>query len=302
MSATTTPAATPPAAARPRRPGAFRASKASKAWVYYLLCVALAALFLFPVLWTVLASVKAPAEANQTPPTFIPHHLSGSNYQRLVHYGVGLRVYLTNSVLVALFTVVGTVLVAGLAGYGFSRYRFAGRGVLFVLILAVLMVPYPTILLPLYIVLGKLHLQNTLIGLSLVLIMFQLPFATFMMRNSFDSMPRELEEAALVDGCTVLGALRRVVLRIVMPGLVTVALFAFLAAWNEFLAPLIFLTDNNKYTMPVMLVNAISGTFGTVDWGLLQAGIVLTMLPCIVLFLVLQRYYVSGLVSGALRG
>ncbi|HEX8857690.1 MAG TPA: ABC transporter permease subunit [Actinomycetes bacterium] len=160
----------------------------------------------------------------------------------------------------------------------------------------------PDPVLPLYIVLGKLHLQNTLIGLSLVLIMFQLPFATFMMRNSFDSMPRELEEAALVDGCTVLGALRRVVLRIVMPGLVTVALFAFLAAWNEFLAPLIFLTDNNKYTMPVMLVNAISGTFGTVDWGLLQAGIVLTMLPCIVLFLVLQRYYVSGLVSGAVRG
>jgi multiple sugar transport system permease protein len=135
-----------------------------------------------------------------------------------------------------------------------------------------------------------------------VLVMFQLPFATFMMRNSLDSMPRELEEAALVDGCTVLGAMRRVVLRIVMPGLVTVALFAFLAAWNEFLAPLILLTDNNKYTMPAMLVNAISGTFGTVDWGLLQAGIVLTMLPCIVLFLILQRYYVSGLVSGALRG
>jgi len=288
----------PATAGRPRA----RWGRPATASTYYLLCAVLAVLFLFPIVWTAIASVKAPAEANQSPPTFVPHHLSGSNYQRLLHYGAGLRVYFTNSVLVALFTVVGTLLVATLAGYGFSRYRFRGKGALFVLILAILMVPYPTILLPLYIVLGRLHLQNTLVGLSLVLVTFQLPFATFMMRNSFDAMPRELEEAALVDGCTVLGALRRVVLRIVMPGLVTVALFAFLAAWNEFLAPLIFLTDNNKYTLPVMLVNAISGTFGTIDWGLLQAGIVLTMLPCIVLFLVLQRYYVSGLVSGALRG
>lgn len=122
------------------------------------------------------------------------------------------------------------------------------------------MVPYATILLPLYILLGKLGLQNSLIGLSLVLIMFQLPFGTLMMRNSFESVPRELEEAALVDGCSNVGALRHISLRMVAPGVVTVVLFAFLASWNEFLAPLIFLNDADKFTLPIMLVNVRSGS------------------------------------------
>lgn len=145
-------------------------------------------------------------------------------------------------------------------------------------------------------------MQNSLIGLSLVLLMFQLPFSIFMMRNSFESVPRELEESALVDGCTNVGALRPVSLRIVMPGVVTVGLFAFLASWNEFLAPLIFLNDGAKYTLPIMLVNIRSGAYGSVDFGALQAGVVVAMLPCLVLYIVLQRFYVSGLVNGALRG
>lgn len=123
-----------------------------------------------------------------------------------------------------------------------------------------------------------------------------------MMRNSFESIPRELEEAAMVDGCSNVGALRHVSLRIVSPAVVTVALFAFLASWNEFLAPLIFLSDGAKYTLPVMLVNIRSGAYGTVDYGALQAGVVVAMVPCLVLYLLLQRFYVGGLLSGAVRG
>jgi ABC-type glycerol-3-phosphate transport system permease component len=122
--------------------------------------------------------------------------------------------------------------------------------VLFIAALAILMVPYTTLLIPLYILLQWLGLQNSLVGLSLVLIMLQLPFGLFMMRNSFEALPTELEDAALVDGCSVWAVLVRVLLPGVIPGMVTVALFAFLASWNEFVAPLIFLSDGTKFTLP----------------------------------------------------
>ena len=147
-----------------------------------------------------------------------------------------------------------------------------------------------------------LQLQNTLLGLALVYITFQLPFAVFMMRNSFDSVPRELEEAALIDGCTPFTLLTKVMLPIVMPGIVTVSLFAFFGAWNEFLAALIFMSNAEDFTLPVMLLNAQSGQFGTVNWGAMQAGLTISMLPCAILFLLLQRYYINGLIAGAVKG
>ncbi|CAN5441637.1 carbohydrate ABC transporter permease [soil metagenome] len=269
---------------------------------FHIVSGALAIVFLFPLVWAVINSVKTPAEANQAPPTLIPKSFSLGNFETLMNYGVGLPTYFWNSIVVSGLTVVGTVVVCVLGGYGFARFDFWGKKHLFIAVVAILMVPYATILLPLYILLGKLGLQNSLIGLSLVLVMFQLPFGTLMMRNSFESVPRELEEAALVDGCSNVGALRHISLRMVAPGVVTVALFAFLASWNEFLAPLIFLNDASKFTLPIMLVNVRSGSYGAVDFGALQAGVVVAMIPALALYLVLQRYYVNGLLNGALRG
>jgi multiple sugar transport system permease protein len=277
-------------------PGALRGS------LFHTISMVLALAFLFPLLWALLSSLKDTDEANQQPPTWFPRTWSLDNYRGLAKYGEGLGTYLFNTVALSALTVVGTVLVCVLGGYGFARFRFPGKTALFGVTLAILMVPYATLLLPLYIVLGRLGLQNSLIGLALVLVMFQLPFGVFMMRNSFESVPRELEEAALVDGCSNFGAMRHVSLRIVLPGVVTVALFAFLTSWNEFLAPLIFLNDGGKYTLPIMLVNIRSGAYGAIDYGALQAGVVVAMVPCLLLYLVLQRFYVSGLVAGALRG
>jgi multiple sugar transport system permease protein len=276
--------------------------KALRTTAFHAVSGALAVAFLFPLVWAFINSVKTREEASRVPPTWFPESLSLENYSGLTSYGEGLGTYLFNSIVLSALTIVGTVVVCVLGGYGFARYRFRGRGALFGVTLAILMVPYATILLPLYIVLGELGLQNSLIGLSLVLIMFQLPFGVFMMRNSFESVPRELEEAALVDGCSDFGAMRHVSLRIVVPGVVTVALFAFLTSWNEFLAPLIFLNDGGKYTLPIMLVNIRSGAYGAIDYGALQAGVVVAMIPCLVLYVALQRFYVSGLVAGALRG
>jgi multiple sugar transport system permease protein len=282
-----------PALRRPARVGA-RAS-------YYVTSIALTILFLAPIVWTMVTSLKPPAEASASPPTFLPSYLSWGSYQHLARFSDGISVYAFNSVAVALGTVICTILLSVLGGYGFSRFQFPGKDALFVTILATLMIPFQSILIPLFLILRVVELHNTLLGLMLVYTTFQLPFGVFVMRNTFDSVPIEIEEAGLIDGCSSWSLLYRVMLKIVVPGIVTVGLFAFFNSWNEFLAALIFMTDSSKFTLPVMLLNAASGQYGAIDWGMLQAGITLSMLPCLVLFLFLQRYYVSGLAAGAVK-
>ncbi|MFD6415195.1 carbohydrate ABC transporter permease [Streptomyces sp. NPDC060194] len=304
---TTTEAAPRPTATRPgpARPGSTavraRRRKRVSGAAFYLAGTALGLLFLAPLLYSALSSVKTPEEANADPSTYLPHAVSFDNYAALFDYGSGLATYALNTLFVAVLTVLGTVVLSFLAGYGFSRLPFRGSNAVFGLTLVVLMVPYSTIIIPLYTVLGWFGLQDSLIGLSLVFITFQLPFSVFMMRNAFDAVPKELEEAARIDGAGMVQTLTRVSLPLVAPGLATVAMFAFLFAWNEFFAPLVFLTDSAKYTLPVMLLNVRTGQLGAVDFGALNAGVTLTMLPCLVLFLALQRYYISGLVAGSVK-
>ena len=281
------------------------ASRPRKRWLpsvlFYGVAAGLAGLFVLPVLWSLLTSLMPAAEASSSPPTYWPSRLTLENYVRLANTGDGILHYVWNSSAVAALTVSWTVILSTLAGYGFSRFRFPGRSLLFVGILATLMIPFQSILTPLFVLLRTLHLQNTLTGLALVYTTFQLPFSVFMMRNAFDVVPLELEEAAMVDGCTPGKLLVRIMLPLVSPGVVTVALFAFFNSWNELLAALILQTDAEKFTLPVMLLNARSGSLGSINWGVMQAGISVGMLPCAVLFLLLQRYYISGLIAGAVK-
>jgi multiple sugar transport system permease protein len=261
--------------------------------------VVVAALFAFPILWPTIGAFKPAREANASPPVWWPSSLSLENFAKLDSSGSSLAGYVLNSVAVTGMTVLITTVVAVLAGYAFARFRFPGQKVLFGVTVGMLLVPYPALLVSIFTVLVWLGLTNSLVGLALVYSTFQLPFAVYMMRNSFDSVPQEIVEAAEIDGTSKISALPRVVLPLVKPGVVTVALFAFLAGWNEFLAALVVLNDNPRFTLPIALVNAQNGPLNTIDWGALQAGITITMLPCVVLFIVLQRYYVSGLVAGA---
>ena len=261
----------------------------------------LAMLFLGPMVWAAIVSFMPPAQAVKGPPPRLPTEIDTTNYRKLAEYGAGIATYLTNSIVVASITVVGTLVIATLGGYGFSRFEFPFKGPLFLVILATLMIPFQSILIPLFIVLKNLGLLNTLLGVGLVYTTFQLPFAVFVMRNSFDRVPRELEEAAVMDGAGQLKTLRAVMLPIVMPGVVTIGLFAFLAAWNEFFAALILLTKETSFTLPVMLNATRQGLYGTVEWGALQAGVVITMVPCLIFYVLLQRYYVGGLQSGAVK-
>ena len=263
---------------------------------YYTTAAALAIVFLFPLVWAGWASVKpTPGSGQQVGYGF-------GNFIKLAHYGKGLPTYLLNSTMIAAMTVVGTLVVATLGGYAFARFRFPGRNLLFLAILAILMVPYPTLLIPLYVLLGWLGLQNTLVGLALVLMMFQLPFATFVMRNSFEAVPRELDEAAMVDGASSFAVLTRILLPAVRPGLITVGLFAFLASWSDFVVPLILISSPDKFPLPVAVVNMQQQVFGSIDYAALEAGVVVLAAPCMVLFLILQRGYVRGFMSGSLKG
>jgi multiple sugar transport system permease protein len=263
---------------------------------YYSSSVVLAVLFLSPLVWSFVSSIYGPRATDGA------GGFGVENYNRLIHYGVGLGQYAWNSTVVTLLTVLGTLIVTVFGGYALARFDFPGKNLLFVGALAILMIPHPTILVPLYTMLGWVGMQNSLVSVALVLIMFQLPFGLFMMRNAFEGLPKELEEAAQLDGCSSFGALRRVLLRAVTPAMVTVGMFAFLASWNEFLTPLIFLTEGRNFTLPVALVSLRSGELGAIDLGALQAGIVVTAIPCLLVFTLLQRHYVRGFTAGAVRG
>jgi multiple sugar transport system permease protein len=270
---------------------------------WWLACLALGALFVLPLYLTVAQSLKTSTEAAASPPTLFPHQLSIQNYLNLNGHAGSINVaeHLMNSLLVAVGTSIGTVVLATLAGYGFARLRFPGGWVLFVAMLAAFMIPFQAIITPLYVVLHVIGLSNSLVGLTLVYITFQLPFGLFLMRNSFGALPADLEESAQLDGCSLLTTLWRVMLPLAVPGVVTTALFSFFASWNEFFAALILITDQSKFTLPVALSVLQTGQFGTIDWGVLEAGVVLSAAPCVVLFLLLQKYYVGGLLSGAVK-
>lgn len=261
-----------------------------------------ACFFLAPFVWTGLASLRSGSEAQSPPlPPWPRNGISFDTYAVLDTFGSGVWQHIINSAVVALGTVVLTVLVSLLAGYGFSRYCFPFKNVCFVLIIATLMIPFQSILTPLFIILAKLGLNNSLVGLMLVYVTLQLPFSVFMMRNAFDAVPREIEEAARIDGARDLKLLARVLLPLVMPGVATVAIFAFLNSWNEFLAALILLSDNDKYTLPVLMTAVRAGRLGAINWGAVQAGVMVMTIPCLFVFLVLQRYYMRGLMAGAVK-
>ncbi|WP_273653695.1 carbohydrate ABC transporter permease [Cellulomonas fimi] len=262
---------------------------------YWVLTGGLAILFLYPMIWTAVSSVSPQPGSAQV------NGYGLGNYETLLNYQAGLGHYLGNSLVITLVAVLTTLVAATFGGYAFARFTFPGKDALFLLVLSILMVPYATLLVPLVIWLKDIGLNNSLVGVGLVLAVFQLPFAMFMMRISFEAVPKEMEEAALVDGCGSFGALRRVLLPAVKPGLITIGLFAFLAAWNDFMVPL-YLVGGENQPLPLALVNMRQQVMGVIDYGATQAGVVVLTIPCIVLFLVLQRHYVNGFMSGALKG
>ena len=257
---------------------------------------------LLPLVMSVLASVKPTAEAAASPPTYLPHALSLDSYERLWTYQQGLPTYLANSLGTALLTIVFTLVLTVPAAYALARFPIPGKEVIFVVLLLALIVPYQALLTPMFLMFAKIGLTNSLVGLAILHTAIQLPFSLYVLRNSFSAVPRELEEAAIMDGASSWQALLRVFLPSTVPAIVTVALFAFIMSWNEFLGALVMMSKSSSFTLPLILAAARTETsLGGTDWGMLQAGITISIIPCVLVYLLLQRYYVSGLMSGAVK-
>ncbi len=274
---------------------------ARTAYLAAAISIAVIAVMGAPIVLSALASIKTASDASASPPHYLPSALSFENYAKVFRFQAGLATYVGNSALVALIVIASCLAIAAPAGYGLARFAMRGKEIAFLVLLAPIMIPYQAILTPLYLDFAKIGLVNTHLGLAIVHTILQLPFSIFLMRNSFEAIPREIEEAAVIDGCSSWERLTRVFLPLATPGLVTVALFAFINSWNEFLAALILMSRETSFTVPILLVSVRQGHFGAVDWGALQASVIISIIPCLGVYLALQRYYISGLLSGAVK-
>ncbi len=268
-------------------------------WALQLGALVVVLLIAVPFLWMVSTSLKAPAEISLRDPTLIPRQPDLDNYVRVIvdaHFGR----YFLNTLIVTAATTLISVAFATLAGYSFARLKLRGGKPLLLGILATQMFPGILLAIPLYVLLQTLGLIDTLGGLVLVYTSFALPFGVWMMRNYFLTVPRELEDAALVDGCSRLGALWLVALPVVAPGVTATAIFTSILAWNEFLYANTFINTAANRTLSIALQSLI-GEF-TTDWGQLMAGAVVTTLPIVLLFFVIQRNLTQGLAAGSVKG
>jgi multiple sugar transport system permease protein len=274
----------------------IRPSRAGRA-VRLTLIVLLAAFALFPLLWMVSVSFMSPGEASRFPPPLLPEAPSLSAYRALFET-TGIARYFLNSLFVATIGTLLSLMFNATAGYAFAKLRFKGRDRIFQSLVAALVIPGQVTMLPLFLMLKEIGLINSFAGV-LVPVATSI-FGIFLVRQYALSIPDEMLEAARVDGAGEGRIFLQIVVPVLTPILITLALFTFLATWNDFMWPLIILTDQDNYTLPVALA-ALSREH-VQDNELMMAGSVLTILPVLLLFLVLQRYYLQGLLAGSVKG
>ncbi len=264
-----------------------------------LLIVLGAFIMLLPFAWMLSTSLKPSGSVLTIPPQLIPESATLDAYSRVAKSFPIVRVF-WNSVLVATATTVGQLVICSMSGYAFARLRFPGRNTLFYLYLSTLMVPFAVTVTPLFIIVKTLGWTNSYAGL-IVPAMFS-AFGTFLMRQFFLSLPRELEEAATIDGASTLTTFLRVILPISGPPFATLGIFAFMASWNNFLWPLLIVNDREYMTLPLAL-STLQGLYpGQTEWNLIMAGAVITVVPMILFFLFAQRWVVEGITASGLKG
>ncbi|MFJ6159028.1 carbohydrate ABC transporter permease [Pseudarthrobacter sp. NPDC092184] len=286
---------TPPAASRARTAARLRTA------IYAVIGTAVSIAFVIPVAWSFLRSLQPGSQIAAPSSEQSFENLTFENYTGLIA-NIGAGSYIWNSLAIALGAAVFSVIITTLAAYALVNFPFKGSNIAFALILLTMMVPFQAVLTPLFLEMNALGLTDSLAGIIVFHITFNLPFGVFLMRNSFAQIPREVVEAARIDGAGPLRILLSVLRPMIVPGAVTVFLFAFLGGWGDFLGALTFLTKQELFTLPVAVQNLASGAFGVVNHGYVIAGAVLLMLPCIFLYAAVQRYYVRGLVAGAVKG
>ncbi|MEQ8436286.1 MAG: carbohydrate ABC transporter permease [Ilumatobacter fluminis] len=274
---------TPPARQRPNR-------RRVRSFARYAVLVACAAVMVGPFVWMVLASLKTDADIRSVPPTLIPDPVTGDNYASVLEAFDFWR-FTLNSIGIAIASTVLQLFTASTAAYAFARIEFRGRGLLFGLYLATMMIPLQVVVVPLFIEMRNLGLVDTYAGLLLPTVVSS--FGVFLMRQAFLALPKELDEAAVIDGASHLQIFWRILLPLVKPALATFAVFAFMSTWNSFLWPLVITQASDQHvTLPVGL-SRLNGRFST-DWNVVMAGSVMSVVPIVVFYLFTQRWVIRS--------
>lgn len=271
-----------------------------------VITIILGALFLtlLPFYWIVLTSFTPRAELFKLPPDWIPKTVTLKNYYDILlsvkAEQLNFITYFKNSVVVSVAVVVLTLILAVPAGYSFSRFRFGGRRAVLNLVLVSQMLPIVMLLIPFYVTFRRFNLLNTHISVILPYLVFTLPFSMWMLKGYFDTIPIELEDAAVVDGCTKLGAMWRVILPNILPGVIATSIVAFIMSWDEFIIALTLLAKDEMRTLPPGIVLSFVGEF-EIRWGAMMAASVIISLPVMLIFAFLQKHLIGGITTGAVK-
>ncbi|MBV8256581.1 MAG: carbohydrate ABC transporter permease [Actinobacteria bacterium] len=262
--------------------------------------VVLFVVMVFPVFWMISTAFKPEDQINGVNPTWFPGHPTLQHFRDAIakpFFWTDVK----NSVIVVLATVGIAMALAFLAAVALAKYRFTGRKLFIVIVIGVQMIPGVGLIIPLYVLLARYHQVNVLSGVVIVYVCATLPFCVWTLRGFIIGIPKDLEEAAMVDGSTRLGAFARILLPLVAPGLVATSVFAFITSWNEYIYARVLLNDGAKQTLTVWL-SYFLGTSRNTDWGALMAASTLTAIPVVIFFLLVQRKIAFGLTAGAVRG
>ncbi len=269
----------------------------SRLLVYSLLALG-TVVFMLPFYWMVISSLKPSYAVLKVPPDWLPIPPRWENFPEALTY-VPFGRYTLNTLLVTVFSVIGTLFSSTLVAYGFARLRAPGKNALFLLLLATMMLPYPVTMVPVFVIFSKLGWINTFRPL-IVPTFLGVPFYIFLLRQFFMTIPRELEDAARIDGANTLQIIWHVIVPLSKPALAAVAIFTFQSTWNDFLGPLIYLNDQSRYTISLGL-SFFRSTY-QVNWAYLMAASLVTMLPIIVVFFFAQRVFIQGITLTGIKG
>jgi N,N'-diacetylchitobiose transport system permease protein len=275
-------------------------ARAARRWGWNVVGVVLFAVMVFPVFWMVSTAFKPDDEINSLSPTWISTHPTLQHFRDAIAKPFFWDA-VKNSLIIVLVAVAVSMVLSFLAAVALAKYRFHGRKLFIILMIGIQMLPGAGLIIPLYVLLARYHQVDKLSGVIVVYVAATLPFCVWTLRGFMLGVPEELEEAAMVDGSTRLGAFTRILLPLVAPGLVATSVFAFITSWNEYLLARILLNDQSNQTLTLWL-SYFLGTSRNTDWGALMAASTLTAIPVIVFFLLVQRRIAFGLTAGAVKG
>lgn len=255
-------------------------------------------LMAFPFVWVLLTSIQSDADIFSDTLRFLPERVTFESY-RLLFSESNFGTYIRNSIVICVSATIIAVVVALIAAYGFSRYRFPGRSLLLILVIVTQLFPFVILISPIYAIYFRIGFVNSYVGMIVSYVAITIPFSIFLLLGYLDTIPRELDEAAVIDGASTLQVLFRILLPAAWPGIVVVAVYGFVQAWDEFLFALVLMTEEDRKTVPV----GLASFFGeyTTQWNLVMSASVVATLPTLILFLVLQRRLVSDLTAGAVK-